>query len=82
METSDGFNAMGKPVPFYRQQAGYDECRRMGLSAEEAHTAVGSVSQLLERDKPHEAMAAGMKYLDPTGTYRLFAVLLTAKATT
>jgi hypothetical protein len=31
----------------------------------------------LERDKPYEAQAAGMKFLDLTGTYRLFAVLLT-----
>lgn len=72
----DGFANMGKPIPFWRQQNGYDDCRQMGLTEVNAHAAVSEVSEQLARDKPYEAMAAGMKYLDLTGTYRLFAVLL------
>lgn len=74
----DGFAAMGKPVPFWRRQIGHDHCIEMGLSSERAFTAVNAVSEALARDRPQEAMQEGMKYLDLTGTYRLFAVLLTA----
>jgi hypothetical protein len=75
-----GFSAMGKPVPFYRQQAAYDACKQMGLAnSEQAYHCVSSVSEQLARDQPYEAMKAGMVYLDLIGTYRLMAVLLTAK---
>ena len=73
----DGFNNMGKPIPIDRRQQGYDHAKQMGLSSDHALAAVSGVAEQLERDKPYEAMAAGMKYLDLTGTYRLFAVLLT-----
>lgn len=69
---------MGKPVPFYRRQAGYDTCREMGLTSEDAYSAVGVMSDQLERDEPYGAMEEGMRYVDLTGTYRLMAVLLTA----
>ncbi len=72
----DGFNNMGKPISPFRRQAGYAHARQMGLSADHALAAVSGVAEQLERDKPYEAMAAGMKYMDLTGTYRLFAVLL------
>lgn len=74
-----GMSAMGKPIPFYRQQVGYEHCLSMGLTRQNAHSAVSAVSEQLARDKPYEAMAAGMRFLDLTGTYRLFAVLLTAE---
>jgi hypothetical protein len=74
-----GFEAMGRPIPFYRQQAGYEECKSMGLDKEDSHNAVAGMSEQLERDKPYEAMKIGMKYLDLTGTYRLMATLLTAE---
>lgn len=72
----DGFNNMGKPIPPFRRQAGYEHARQMGLSADHALAAVSGIAEQLERDKPYEAMAAGMKYVDLTGTYRLLAVLL------
>lgn len=75
----DGFGAMGKPIPFWRQQAGYEDCIQMGLNKQDAHAAVNGMSEQLSRDKPYEAMEYGMKYLDLTGTYRLMAVLLTAQ---
>lgn len=78
VDGSDGFSAMGKPVPFYRRQAGYDTCLSMGLTSEAAYHAVNGMSEHLERDKPYDAMATGMRYIDLTGTYRLMAVLLTA----
>jgi hypothetical protein len=74
----EGFGAMGHPVPAYRQQAGYDLCRQLGCGTEAAWTAVAGMAGALERDKPYEAMEAGMRTLDLTGTYRLMAVLLSA----
>lgn len=76
MEES-GFEAMGKPIPNNRRQEAYDWLRTLGIEIEAATLAVGSVATALERDKPYEAMAEGMKFLDLTGTYRLFAILLT-----
>lgn len=72
----DGFNAMGHPIPNFRKQAGYDCCKQMGLNTDEAWGAVNGMSEALARDMPYEAMAAGMRYIDLTGTYRLMAVLL------
>lgn len=74
---SDGFDAMGKPIPAHRRAAGFSAAKEMGLDGETAWECVGKVANKLERDQPYEAMAEGMKYLDLTGTYRLFAHLLT-----
>jgi len=71
-----GFNNMGKPIPFSKQQEAYEHCLEMGLSKSRSMEVVKGVSGQLERDKPYEAMSEGMKFLDLTGTYRLFAVLL------
>jgi len=52
----------------------------MGLTDnEDAWRCVGTTAEALERDKPYEAQAAAMVYLDLTGAYRLMAVLLTAE---
>lgn len=78
--SNSGFDAMGKPVPLHRRTAALHHCKQMGLNdVEDAWTCVGQMSEQLERDKPYEAMAVGMKYLDLIGTYRLMAVLLTAE---
>jgi len=78
----DGFNAMGKPIPLARQQAGMDHCKQMGLTDRDQITSlVGGMVNLLERDRPYEAQAFGMKHLDLTGVYRLMAVLLTGPKT-
>jgi hypothetical protein len=50
----------------------------MGLNSARAWECVSSIANQLEHDKPYEAQAAGMRFLDLTGTYRLMAVLLTA----
>jgi hypothetical protein len=77
---TDGFGAMGKPIPPHRRQAAYEHVKAMGVKdSDQAMTLVGTVADQLERDKPYEAMAAGMKHIDLTGTYRLMAVLLTAQ---
>jgi len=74
-----GFKAMGKPIPMFRRQAGYDHAKAMGVkSSEAAWTVVSTMAAQIERDKPYEAMQAGMKFLDLTGTYRMMSVLLTA----
>lgn len=71
---------MGKPIPFAARELGYDHAKAMGLSQARAYEVVNTVSEALARDKPYEAMAQGMKHLDLTGTYRLFAVLLAGAA--
>jgi len=74
-----GYDAMGKAIPFFRQEAAYKVCQSIGLEKENAHSAVSLMSEALSRDEPYNALKAGMKYLDLTGTYRIMAVLLTAK---
>ncbi len=76
---TDGFDAMGKPIPFYRRQAGFEHARQMGVTKGNAFSVVDAMCAGLERDEPYTAMEAGMKYVDLTGTYRLMAVLLTAQ---
>ncbi len=73
----DGFNRMGKPLGENARSKAYEHCKAMGLSSARAWECVQGVACQLERDSPYEAQAAGMKFLDLTGTYRLFAVLLT-----
>lgn len=77
VDTSSGLGAMGHPIPAYRRQAGYDFCRSLGLTQERATEAVSGVAGQLERDEPYYALELGMKFLDLTGAYRLFAILLT-----
>lgn len=72
----DLFNQMGKPIPQSVRQIAYDECKEMGLQSADAWSAVNGVCEQLERDKPYEAQRSGMRYLDLTGVYRLFAVIL------
>ncbi len=77
-ESADGFAAMGKPIPDYRRDEAYRTCRReFEMSSSKAMGTVQGMADSLERDKPYQALAAGMKYgVDLTGSYRLMAVLL------
>ena len=77
-EEMNPFNQMGKPLLMDARVAGYEHCKEMGLSPARAVECVNGVAEQLQRDKPDEAQAMGMKFLDLTGTYRLFAVLLCA----
>jgi hypothetical protein len=78
--SGSGFDAMGKQVPIHRRTAALEQCRLMGLTdTEDAWTCIGTMAEKLERDQPYEAMAAGMKYLDLCGTYRVMAYLLTGE---
>lgn len=70
------FNRMGKPLGEDARSEGYKHCKAMGLNSAKAWECVASVAAQLERDEPYAAQAAGMRFLDLTGTYRLFAVLL------
>ena len=72
---SNGFAAMGKPIPYNRKQAAYDAAKSMGV--EDCFGLVNSVSEQLERDKPFEALNAAHKHTDLTGAYRIVAHLLT-----
>jgi hypothetical protein len=73
-----GFNAIGLPIPFYRQQAGYSLAKELGVSSEDSHSMIKAMSEQLERDNPFKAQEIGMKYVDLVGVYRLISILLTA----
>lgn len=77
----DPCNQMGKPILMKARTAGYEDCKAMGLSPARAVECVSGVSEQLQRDKPYEAQAAGMKFLDLTGTYRLMSTILCAAVT-
>lgn len=81
VNNEDPFAAMGKPIPFYAKQAGYEHARDMGLNEHDAYAVVNGMSEQLERDQPYEAQGVAMKYLDLTGTYRLMAAILAAAVT-
>jgi hypothetical protein len=72
----DGMNNMGKPIPDYRREEAYRQCKEMGLDSADAMACVSETAEQLERDKPYEAQGRAMKYIDLTGAYRIFAVLL------
>jgi hypothetical protein len=80
-ECADGFAAMGKPIPNHRRDAAYETCRKaFGMDSSKSMGTVQGMAEMLERDKPYEALGCGMKYgVDLTGSYRLMAVLLTAE---
>lgn len=80
MEGTDAFSMMGKPLSATVRQKGFEHCKDMGLDSTKSWLCVNAVSMQLERDEPYKAMADGTLYLDLTGVYRLFAVLLTAAA--
>lgn len=74
---TSGFDTMGKPIPLHRKSAAYDLVKSMGIGTAYERTAlVNGVAEKLERDQPYEAQSFAMKYLDLTGTYRLFVYLL------
>jgi len=79
-ELQHGFAAMGQPVPMFRRQAALDHLEQMGVdNGIRRRLCVGEMVEALERDRPYDAMAAGMRFVDLTGTYRLMAVLLTGE---
>jgi hypothetical protein len=72
----DAMAMMGQPLSMWARTIGYEHCKQMGLIGSLAMQCTNAVAEQLERDKPFEAMQAGMQYLDLTGVYRLFAALL------
>lgn len=76
METLSGFAAIGNPISFNRKQNAYEFCKEIGLTKEQALTCINQVSEKLERDQPYEAQRIGLQWIDLTGVYRLFALLL------
>lgn len=70
-------NNMGKPIPYDRRQAAFLAAQSFGLDSQGAFSVVEAMAVPLERDRPHEALEAGMRVVDLTGAYRLMAHLLT-----
>lgn len=80
-EGNSGFDALGKSVPFYRQDAAYQHMKDMGCTDKEGMwNCIGRMSNAIARDEPHDALETAINYVDATGAYRLLAVLLTAEA--
>lgn len=74
---SDGFAAMGKPIPIPRKRAADLHLKAMGITdTEDRFRCVALVAARLEHDDPYGAIHDAMKYVDLTGAYRLLAVLL------
>ena len=72
-----GMDAIGKPISAEHRERANKHLKDMGIeSSGSRFDCISAVSDKLERDKPHEAMKAGMQYVDATGVYRLFASLL------
>lgn len=70
-------NNMGKPIPSEKRETAYKLLEEFGVKFKsERYFCVREVAELLERDKPFEAQKKAMEYVDLTGAYRLFAVLL------
>jgi len=70
-------NNMGKPISNEKRQEAYELLGEFGVEGSGSRwDCVQMVSEQLERDKPYEAMEIAQKYIDLTGAYRLFAVLL------
>jgi hypothetical protein len=79
-EMAAGFEAFGKPVPYYRREAALQHCRDMGLTdTGNAMNTIDRMSEAIARDEPYQAFEAGMVHLDLVGTYRIVAVLCTAE---
>lgn len=77
-EKNEGFNAMGKRVPLARKNRALAHIREMGVTdAQRAMECIDGMSEQIERDQPYKAYEVAMKYVDLTGTFRLFAVLCT-----
>lgn len=73
-----GMDAIGHPIPTQQRENANNHLKEMGIEAsEDRFNCVAGVAARLEKDKPHEAMEFAMGYVDATGAYRLFAVLLT-----
>lgn len=78
-EGDSGFAAMGKPVPFSRQQKAYEVMQSFGFDDKShCHDTIANTADLIRRDRPFEAIQFLMEAgVDLTGTYRLLATLLT-----
>lgn len=72
------FEALGLPVPYFRQSAAIRHLRQMGFTdREQMDEIVGKMSARIERDDSHGALEVAMKLgADATACYRLLAVLL------
>lgn len=68
---------MGKPISCKKKDNAIKELMKFGCTKTNAEECVEIVSSLLKEDKPNEAMKESQKYIDSTGSYMLFAFLLT-----
>lgn len=80
LEGDSGEAAYGKPVPFYRRQAGIDALKAMGCTdRDKMLSVVERMSEKIARDEPHAAMEVAYEIVDVTGVYRLLATLCCAE---
>lgn len=70
-------NNMGKPIGEESRTAAYKMLGNIGVKMKvDRYFCVRETAEALERDKPFRAQQIAMKYVDITGSYRLFAELL------
>jgi len=87
---TDGWDALGKPVPMYRRAAAMEHVKDMygdrPMDKEKVFSCIEAMCNHIERDNPHAAMERALAHrgnpagiVDAIGVYRLLAVLLTAQ---
>ena len=78
VEHFSGYEAMGKPIPNNRVDAGFKFLEELGLDSNVIHILINIVVRHLERDEPEQAMSYSLGDMDLTASYRLMSYLLTA----
>lgn len=69
------FEALGNPVPEDQREQAVEEARKMGMAVSDDSPWVNEVADLVEQDRPKEAIETARVHLDLTGTYRFLAAL-------
>jgi len=69
------FDALGTDVSEKQREAAIHEAREMGVEASADSPWVNKVADLVEKDRPEEAIETAKRHLDLTGSYRFLAAL-------
>lgn len=79
MEHVGWFDALGNEIPEEQRQAAVQEARKMGVDCSDSPPWVNEVSNLVEMDRPKEAIELTRVHLDLPGTFRVLAALSVPK---
>jgi len=70
------FDALGSEVSESQRESAVDEAEKIGLEIS-IRPWIDRIADYIENDRPDDAIEETQERLDPTGTYRLLAVLCT-----